>query len=495
MIITMPTIFTTNAMENSIKHESGTDCRSYNSSTKNLKNNIIDEDELNFFNFDLYQRRTFQYPLTICTIDTLLNSIVQKSEDAHSANFNINNSCVVIDEFDFYDDLVIANIKVLLKYLFIMRVKVILMSATFPPSFRNFFLDIDPNYKVSPLIIDDTNDDKKRYKIHKIQKYDVSKPETLSKSILKKVDNAKKTIVFCNTQKSCLRMYFFFVSIYGKDKVIVYNSYHSSPDKKIKEKLIIDDIGKNPTTDNYKVIIMSQIGELSLNISCDYMISEVCPCDRLTQRFGRIGRFDDPNNPIIREIALLIPMYRGKEYPAPYGKLVPSKGWFEAKVLTTTKKLLKRRTYTNGELQKIIEKVYIKGVELLDDVKNNVREYETLIKTNSLILPNVVVDDDTMNESNTTQWQRRRFMTKANLYLLPFEKNEINNKTFNYITTRDTVDIYVYQLRQLCDSGFATEQVLTIKDEFFGDRQITIQYLNRPEMYSQETGLNLLMVE
>lgn len=493
MIITMPTIFTTNAIENSITTETGTECRSYNSSTKNLKNDIEDKLERDYFSFDLYQRRTFQYPLISCTIDTLLNSICQKSEDAHAASFNIYNSCVVIDEFDFYDDLVMANIKILIKYLHAMGVKVLLMSATFPSSFRNFFLDIAPDFKVSSLIIDDTYDYKKRYKISCIERYDVEHPDSISRKIQRKIEKSKKTIIFCNTQKSCLRTYFYFNTLYP-NQVLVYNSYHISGDKQKKESEILNDIGKKPINDKYKIIIMSQIGELSLNITCEYMVSEICPIDRLVQRLGRIGRFDDPNNPFVRNVDILIPIKNGHDYPAPYGELIPRIGWIETDKLTRTKELLTTGIYTNDKFQKIIELVYNKGVELDGDVRNNIREYETLIRTNVIMLPTEEMNDDEMNENNTTQWQRRRFLPKLNLYLTPFENTELSHTDFNYAATRNVVEIYVYQMEQLSEAGYIAEQDIVIKDNF-NDRPMTIFYLNNPIIYAYETGLNLLMVE
>ena len=46
-------------------------------------------------------------------------------------------------------------------------------------------------------------------------------------------------------------------------------------------------LGENKAERNEPVIvIMTQVGEMSLNISCDYMISEICPMNALYQRIG-----------------------------------------------------------------------------------------------------------------------------------------------------------------------------------------------------------------
>ena len=493
LIIAMPTIFTTNSIDKSIRSETNTESRAYNSSTKNLKNNIVNKQEKDFFSFDLYQRRTFQYPLTCCTIDTLLNALAQKSEDAHSTLFNMGNSCVVIDEFDFYDDLVMVNIKVLLKYLFHLNVKVLLMSATIPTSFRKFFKDISPDYRVSPVIIDDTYDYVDRYNINSVTRYNVDRTSTIKKDVLKRIDNSQKTIFYCNTQKSALHKYHYFQEKYP-GKVLIYTSYFDAEEKMIKEKRILDDFGKNPYTNDYKIIIMSQIGELSLNITCDYMVTELCPIDRLVQRLGRIGRFDDPNNPIIRDVDVLIPQKNGSDYCAPYGELSEKVGWIESDVYTNTKKQLKSGIYSNDKLQKIIEKVYEKGVILEGDVKSNVKKYEEIIKTNSLLLPTVITSDDEMNETNTTQWKRRRFLPKVNLYLNPFETNEVTHSDFNYISSRQVVEVHAYQLRQLVEHGFVEEQTIKIVDGY-EDRDMKIYYISHPRLYSKEYGLNLLLLD
>ena len=56
-------------------------------------------------------------PVTVCTIDHLLIALTLTREDHHTIVFNLANSCVVIDEADFYDEFTQANILVLLEAL------------------------------------------------------------------------------------------------------------------------------------------------------------------------------------------------------------------------------------------------------------------------------------------------------------------------------------------------------------------------------------------
>src|SRR5690606_9889676 len=76
--------------------------------------------------------RLLQTPVTVCTIDHLLIALTLTREDHHLITFNLANSCLVIDEADFYDEFTQANILVLLEILKYWNVPVLLMSASLP---------------------------------------------------------------------------------------------------------------------------------------------------------------------------------------------------------------------------------------------------------------------------------------------------------------------------------------------------------------------------
>ena len=82
---------------------------------------------------------------------------------------------------------------------------------------------------------------------------------------------------------------------------------------------------------------------MSVNISANYMISDICPIDRLVQRIGRLSRFD-----FIAEIGKLnvVVPYKGNDiYPAPYGNYIMKKGWVMSKPLEDTINFLRPESY------------------------------------------------------------------------------------------------------------------------------------------------------
>src|SRR5690606_16280680 len=90
--------------------------------------------------------RLLQTPVTVCTIDHLLMALTLTREDHHLITFNLANSCLVIDEADFYDEFTHANIMVMLEFLKYWKVPILLMSASLPesvlPLYRKFGLTV-----------------------------------------------------------------------------------------------------------------------------------------------------------------------------------------------------------------------------------------------------------------------------------------------------------------------------------------------------------------
>ncbi|MBW7941323.1 MAG: CRISPR-associated helicase Cas3' [Candidatus Kuenenia stuttgartiensis] len=136
LIIAMPTRFTSNALSINVA-ESLSSTGLYHSSAwvnrfyKGIQSGEIDK--------ELAQKehefaRQLSTPVTVCTIDHLLMALTLTREDHHTITFNLANSCVVIDEADFYDEFTQANILVLLEALKVLNVPVMIMSASLPES-------------------------------------------------------------------------------------------------------------------------------------------------------------------------------------------------------------------------------------------------------------------------------------------------------------------------------------------------------------------------
>src|SRR5205085_10197886 len=71
--------------------------------------------------------RKLEMPCVVTTIDHLCLCLTGTREDHHAIFFGLANSCVVIDEADFYDGFTQANIVLLLRVLKLLEVPVLLM--------------------------------------------------------------------------------------------------------------------------------------------------------------------------------------------------------------------------------------------------------------------------------------------------------------------------------------------------------------------------------
>jgi len=497
LIIVLPTIFTVFGMERSINESVGGEiAKSYSSANKFKRNNVdlvMTEEEKEAFNqhfyFDLLQRRTFQYPVTITTVDHVLNAIAQQSEEAHMANFNLANSCMIIDEADFYDDLVLGNIKELLTYVEPLKVKTLLMSATIPDSYRNFFTDISPDYKVSNILIDNTGMKRKRYEFMDVETYDVENPY-FSDNIIKNIKKSTKTIWFANTVATSLKIKQWLEKHFDAEEIILFNSNFAAPDKDKKQKEILANFGENSTENKYKIAVLTQVGEMSLNISADYQVTDVAPIGNIIQRLGRCGRYDKKKE--IRKVSLLIPTKNDSIYPPPYGDLSPDKkSWILSQPLMNTIKLLKKGTYSIAELNKINNQVYVDGVVLQKDAIRNVNVYRENIKNNWLFVPDRSTELEESENGNETVFKRRRFLPMIDVFIKKLEKDVYSKAEYNYIFTHNTVRIHSYLIDNYLNTRILESRKVMIQNDPYEDRELTIFQLKDTSMYTYINGLDV----
>jgi len=354
LVIAMPTRFTSNALAINVA-ESLSDTGLYHSSAwftkfqdKVEKHSISKQEADKIHEF----ARLLQTPITVCTIDHLLMALTLTREDHHLISFNLANACLVIDEADFYDDFTQANILVLLEILRYWHVPVLLMSASLPESILPSYQKI--GYK-TPRIIEDISDNQRiRFEIKEICIYaDLQEITHLLDYCFEK-GNA---IIYVNTVDRALLYYNWFVT--NKDiRPVVYHSRFTEPHKKKKEDELIAALGKEAWEKGQAkgIAIMTQIGEMSINISADVMISELCPIDRLTQRAGRLCRFDKTK---IGELFVVIPQKEDMVYPAPYGEYDRKKKcWIPCEAFTKTSEIINTETYSAEKLVLMLNQIY-----------------------------------------------------------------------------------------------------------------------------------------
>ena len=424
LIFAMPTRFTANAISVNVSKELGQTGLYHSSAwsaiSDRVKNNEISlSDALNQHKM----ARCLLSPITVCTIDHLLMSLTMTREDHHLISYNLANSCVVIDEADFYDDFTLANIQYLLKVLYEWKVPVLIMSASLPDSSLSLYQST--GYKIDSILEDshNVNNIRKRFEIKDIIDYNEFKDID---PLIEKCFERGNGILYMNTVDSAIALYKHICRDKKRtkeeiDNIHLYHSRFTEPDKLKKEKEIINALGKKAWDEGTAkgIVIMTQIGEMSINISSEIMISELCPIDRMIQRTGRLCRFSD----YIGKLYVLIP-YRNKTiHPAPYG-IIENNCWIPSKAFLMTKDVLHLKSYSSDDMTFLLNNVYKEKFEFSSEAKRNVRELEEMFRDNWLICPRDVSDKD---DVESKEWRSRNIVYQDDVFVCPPPTHQFRN--------------------------------------------------------------------
>lgn len=183
------------------------------------------------------------------------------------------NGLFIFDEIHAYDPrttaLIYCTIKELgNKY----NSKFFIMSATLPTFLKKLFSEIVKVDK--PLTL--TNEEMPKYDRHKAVILDGNIFKYIS-DIRKDINDGKKVLVVCNTVKQAQKVYEELKDIDGS--VLLHSKF-----------IVGDRNEKEKDLDNKKLLVGTQVVEVSLDINYDVLYTEPAPIDALLQRFGRINR-------------------------------------------------------------------------------------------------------------------------------------------------------------------------------------------------------------
>lgn len=453
LVIAMPTRFTSNALAINVA-ESLSDTGLYHSSAWFVKfendvkkNNILRKKAEKQHEM----ARLLETPVTVCTIDHLLMALTLSCEDYHTVTFNLANSCLVIDEADFYDQFTQANIGVLLKILKYWRVPVLLMSASLPESILSEYQDL--GYDVKNIIEDTSDKDRVRFEIKSIM--EEHGPEDVE-NLLEQMINTGKGIIYVNTVDKAFAFAEWFEKR-GFDDVIIYHSRFTEEDKKYKEQLLIDALGKDAWKNEtaHGIAVLTQIGEMSINISADIMISEMCPIDRLAQRAGRLCRFDMTK---VGELHVLIPKKNGKNYPAPYGSFdKKTKSWVACSAYNKTIDMIDCSAYNSERLVNILNEVYAERQKYSSKAVANAKKLEESFTYNWLIGPKSVAEID---DTNTEFWQSRDIEPQDSVFVrTPDSLYFAHWRDFQEWKIATSIDLPLYMIKDGFEKTHTIDQI------------------------------------
>jgi CRISPR-associated endonuclease/helicase Cas3 len=224
---------------------------------------------------------------------------------------------------------------------------------------------------------------------------------------------------------------------------------------------------------------------MSINISADLMISELCPIDRLTQRAGRLCRFDKSK---IGELYVLIPQKNDLVYPAPYGEYDKKvKVWIPCEAFIKTSEILEITTYNADKLVNLLNQVYSAEASFSTKAISNAKELKEYFSYNWLINPmQVPATDDT----DTNFWRSRNIAPQDTVFVRqPESKFFYNYLDFQSWKLKNSLELPVYLIEKGKKQHMIDIQKIFIKDEE------EIIYVIREGFYNKTKGVTFIEEE
>lgn len=231
--------------------------------------------------------RKIYAPIKIATAYQLLNIFFGR-KFFEVGLLELSNALVIFDEIHAYDGHTLGLILVLLKYLQRLGASIFIMTATLPKALKDQLNTAAGITQEIALLEDDVLQTEVRRKVELLP-HKIESPETLAK-IHSAIESGKRTIIVCNTVNKAITLW---QELREHQPLLVHSRF------------TIGDRARRETKVNIeaqRLVISTQIIEVSLDVSFDVMFTELAPADCLLQRFGRVNRYTE--NPKDEDAAL-----------------------------------------------------------------------------------------------------------------------------------------------------------------------------------------------
>jgi CRISPR-associated endonuclease/helicase Cas3 len=230
---------------------------------------------------NMFFTENFLSPIVITTIDQFLISFLQVGK-YYKKRVMFRNSGMVIDEVHLLSPVMLKLLTYFLKkFQSIYNFKVLFMSATLPESLKKY-LEIELNLPPNSFL--DFSDGYKERRRVLFEYYDED-IEAHIDEIIKEFKSGKKVIVVVNTVEKSVNIAEKLREELGEKNILLLHARFMYIDRKSKEEKI-DELKTKP-----HILITTQVCEVSLDISYDFMFTELAPLSSLIQRFGRVNRY------------------------------------------------------------------------------------------------------------------------------------------------------------------------------------------------------------
>ena len=263
---------------------------------KDQKDDIENEENLDYDSIEEVKSENFKgnvffKPINVTTIDHLVLSFIHGFSQADFALGNLQNSVIVFDEVHYYEEHTLEHLMTLIDLLKKMRIPTLLMSGTLPQFFISKVREINPEFQET--YSDDEGLLFQPFKILLSDKTLVQQNLVNEQVVTEIVENYQRRLVqfvILNTVERCKAFHAALIKQLpeNRDTIVLHNSQFTYKDRADKEKNILQNLKENKIKPF--ILVTTQVLEISLDVSCDIMYTELAPIDALGQRGGRLNR-------------------------------------------------------------------------------------------------------------------------------------------------------------------------------------------------------------
>jgi CRISPR-associated endonuclease/helicase Cas3 len=284
-------------------------------------------------------RRGILAPYCVGTVDQVMKAVMV-ARFSILRLFGLMNKVLIIDELHSYDTYMMASIEQLIKWCAVLRIPVIMLSATLPfsrreqmmrlyikyssadripPSASKFDLSV-MNPKAYPLIthFDSADSEFKEiccgmaslrveYRLNRIEGL-MDDFDGIARLAIERadVDKGQCVCVLLNTVERAQRCYLALINILGEKRrgeytLKLFHARFLQEDRNRVESEVLEMFDKRslePGLEHLRpkkaILVATQVVEQSLDVDFDELITDIAPIDLLIQRFGRVHRHPRP---------------------------------------------------------------------------------------------------------------------------------------------------------------------------------------------------------